>query len=179
MYGSKLGLETTYFRARNVASAVLGKKLIQSEAAKAAASAFKSVMEVVPFPINVILAPIVAAGAFVAVTAFEALGGFAAGGMVTGGIRGRDSVPAMLMPGEYVLPTHVVDSIRSGTPPSRSGQFASGGMVTGGGRMAAPVQMNFMAFTSSRAQVRKLERDVFSPERNRLKRNRSRFVREG
>lgn len=47
----------------------------------------------------------------------EANGGFipklraAAGSMVRGGIQGKDSVPAMLMPGEYVLKKSAVDAL--------------------------------------------------------------------
>lgn len=53
----------------------------------------------------------------------------AAGGMITGGIPGRDSVLGMLMPGELVVPTHLVqagavDHLRGHLP-----GFAGGGMV--------------------------------------------------
>ena len=40
--------------------------------------------------------------------------GFAQGGLVTGGVAGRDSVPAMLMPGEFVLTKEQTDSLRKG-----------------------------------------------------------------
>lgn len=56
---------------------------------------------------------------------------FAEGGFVTGGQPGRDSVPALLMPGEYVLPKRVVDVIRTASP-NMSGRFASGGLVRSG-----------------------------------------------
>jgi len=39
---------------------------------------------------------------------------FAQGGLVTGGVPNRDSVPAMLTPGEYVIPKRDVDAARSG-----------------------------------------------------------------
>jgi TP901 family phage tail tape measure protein len=55
------------------------------------------------------------------------------GGLVTGGVSGRDSVRAMLTPGEYVLNKSTVDSIRQGKPPSTPGRYAKGGMVTAGG----------------------------------------------
>ena len=58
---------------------------------------------------------------------------YSRGGLVTGGVAGRDSVSAMLTPGEYVLNKATVDSIRQGTPPSTPGRYASGGMVTAGG----------------------------------------------
>lgn len=47
----------------------------------------------------------------------------ASGGIVTGGIPGVDSVPALLMPGEVVLNTSQV---------SQMARFAAGGMVAGG-----------------------------------------------
>lgn len=103
--------------------------------------------------------------------------GYAAGGFVSGGTPGRDSVPAMLMPGEFVLPKHTVDSIRNGTPPSNS-HYANGGPVVSTSPEPA-TSLNFMAFTTSRAQVRKLERDVFAPERARLSKNRDRVFRMG
>jgi hypothetical protein len=56
--------------------------------------------------------------------------GFASGGMVGGGYPGRDSVPAMLTPGEYVLPVDVVKSIQGSSAPRDRGMYASGGFVT-------------------------------------------------
>ena len=56
-------------------------------------------------------------------------GPFAAGGMIRGGVSGRDSVPIMAMPGEVVVPTDLVargavDHLRGRLP-----GFASGGVV--------------------------------------------------
>lgn len=73
---------------------------------------------------------------------------FSKGGLVTGGTPGRDSVAAMLTPGEYVLNKPTVDAIRRGAPPKTPGHYASGGMV-----MAAP---------AGRAQV------IFAPQINTL-----------
>ena len=61
---------------------------------------------------------------------------FSKGGLVTGGTPGRDSVSAMLTPGEYVLNKPTVDAIRKGTPPPTPGRFATGGFVMAGS--AAP-----------------------------------------
>lgn len=97
-------------------------------AKQAAAHAFKSVFETIPFPLNVVLAPLAAAGAFIGTMAFGAFaeGGyvgagaprtiaFAGGGqmaarsMLGGGyLRGpgsstSDSIPAMLSDREYVV----------------------------------------------------------------------------
>ena len=56
--------------------------------------------------------------------------GFSRGGLVTGGVPGRDSVRALLQPGEFVLPKPTVDAIRQGQPPATPGRYATGGMVT-------------------------------------------------
>ena len=53
----------------------------------------------------------------------------AAGGIITGGVAGRDSVPILAMPGEVVVPTHMVaagavDHLRGRLP-----GFAAGGAV--------------------------------------------------
>ena len=58
-------------------------------------------------------------------------GGRAAGGLITGGTPGKDSVTANLMPGEVVVPTHMVnagavDHLRGSLP-----GFAAGGVVRG------------------------------------------------
>src|SRR6266568_3034154 len=63
------------------------------------------------------------------------LGFHAAGGFISGGTPGRDSVAAMLMPGEVVVP---VSMVRAGAVDHLRGRlpgFASGGSVTG---MGAP-----------------------------------------
>lgn len=55
----------------------------------------------------------------------------ARGGLITGGIAGQDSVPGLLMPGEVVVPAHMV---RAGVVNHLRGKlpgFASGGMVGG------------------------------------------------
>src|SRR5439155_1182856 len=58
---------------------IAGLKEIFIDAKTAGAHAFKSVMEAMPFPANVVLAPIAAAGAFGAVMAF---GSFEKGGVI-------------------------------------------------------------------------------------------------
>lgn len=65
-------------------------------------------------------------------------GGHAAGGFITGGVAGRDSVPSMLMPGEFVLRKSAVDRVgvgnlsrlndgRNGAPMSTSSAGGGGG----------------------------------------------------
>lgn len=76
------------------------------EAAKtAAAHAFKSVFETVPFPLNLVLAPVAAAGVFATTLAFAEGGAVHAGG---GAIRGpgsgtSDSIPILVSNGEHIM----------------------------------------------------------------------------
>jgi hypothetical protein len=97
---------------RNVFTVILAMELetnaTKREAAKqvfikakaAAASVFHKVMEALPFPADVIVAPIAAAGVFASMMAFAT---FNKGGLVPG--QGNsDTVPALLTPGEVVLP---------------------------------------------------------------------------
>lgn len=102
--------------------------------------------------------------------------GFAHGGFVTGGMAGRDSVPAMLMPGEYVLPVQVVQSIRRGAPPPIT-HFANGGSVQAPSASPGPPAMvvhNYHVQTlavPNRAQSDRWLRDSFLPAQKRLNRN--------
>lgn len=74
---------------------------IGAEAATAGASAGRSAIQGLPFPLNIAAAPVIAAGVFALIKGF--LTKFARGGTVTGGVSGRDSVPALLTPGERVV----------------------------------------------------------------------------
>lgn len=49
------------------------------------------------------------------------------GGMISGGIPGKDSVPAMLMPGELVTPTRNFDEVVNAVADSRLSQRGDGG----------------------------------------------------
>ena len=73
------------------------------DAASAARSAFLAGMKF-PFPANIVMAPTLAA------SAFETVMGFEGGGIVPGVGRG-DIVPAMLAPGEGVVPGGVMEKI--------------------------------------------------------------------
>ena len=69
----------------------------------------------------------------------------AGGGQVRGGTPGKDSVPALLMPGEVVVPTHMVkrgavDHLRGRLP-----GFAAGGMVPPAQKFALGGYVNPMA----------------------------------
>jgi hypothetical protein len=75
----------------------------ERDAAKAARKMYLAGMEF-PFPVNVVMAPTMAAAAFASVMAFEV------GGIVPGVGRG-DIVPAMLTPGEAVLPKDLTEGL--------------------------------------------------------------------
>ena len=62
--------------------------------------------------------------------------GKAAGGIVSGGVPGKDSVLASLMPGEVIVPTHMVASGAVDHLRGRLPGFAAGGLV---GSYAGPV----------------------------------------
>jgi hypothetical protein len=90
----------------------------ESDAAAAARKAFNAGMQF-PFPVNVVMAPVLGAAAFASVMAFEE------GGIVPGVGRG-DTVPAMLSPGEGVVPGGVMDGLRNMV---RSGGMSGGQTV--------------------------------------------------
>lgn len=111
--------------------------IITAKAAEAAASSYASAQSL-PFPANI------AAGISAAATATAfVLGlvgkvqGLSTGGVVEGGERGRDSVLAMLQPGELVVPTKMVAQMRKilNEPPSTPSmdhsiqRFGKGGVV--------------------------------------------------
>lgn len=87
----------------------------EKDAAAAARKAFLAGMQL-PFPANIIAAPALAAGAFAAVMAFE-------GGGIVPGVGTGDSVPAMLTPGEGVVPKGVMEGLSS---VARNGGFDRG-----------------------------------------------------
>ncbi len=102
--------------------------------------------------------------------------GMASGGFVPNtGMPGRDSVPAMLTPEEFVIPAPIVKDIKNGRKPSRPGHYNDGGTVsapTGGRRGSDGGGPTFMLFGTSRAQFNRAYRDNFKPATERLKRNR-------
>lgn len=56
---------------------------------------------------------------------------YAGGGPVQGGFPGRDSVPALLMPDEYVIPAHQVrQNVAAGRAPDDSGSAGGGGSLS-------------------------------------------------
>lgn len=87
-------------------SAAHALKEVMRDAGVAAAHAFKSVMGALPFPANVIVAPIAAAGAFAATMAFAA---FEQGGVVP------NTGLAMVHGGEMVLPSALSQKVQNWT----------------------------------------------------------------
>lgn len=104
-------------------------EMIAMETAKGSAAAV-SAHAGIPF-----VGPAVGAAAAAAVSALiGSLATFARGGIVTGGIPGRDSVPIMAMPGEMVLPVDVTRALlraagSGGKLGGRGLGFAGGGVV--------------------------------------------------
>ena len=91
--------------------------------------------------------------------------------MVRGGVRGRDSVPALLMPGEYVMNTNQVDAMRSmfsnmdGV--NNTGRFANGGTVgTAGGGLTVNIST---AVPLSKAELTRYVRSSIVPALNDLR----------
>jgi len=78
----------------------------EKDAANAARQAFKAGMHL-PFPANLVAAPVLAAGAFAAVMAYET------GTDAVPGIGHGDVVPALLSPGEGIVPGGVMDGLRN------------------------------------------------------------------
>lgn len=111
-----------------------------------------------------IIGPAVAAAAgatmFALILAMkDKIQGFNAGGLVPGGFGTRDTVPAMLTPGEVVIPAPVVR------------QYA--GMSGGGAGTSNNINISLasMAPPTNRADFRKQVRDTIVPELQRLARN--------
>ena len=79
---------------------------------------------------------------------------FAKGGLVTGGVRGRDSVPAMLTPGEFVLTKEQTDNMRSG--------------AVGAGSSTINIELN-STMPQSRAEIKRYVRQNVVPALRELK----------
>ena len=94
-------------------------------------------------------AAIVAGGAMLAAgTALNSAIGAAEGGLVVGGVMGRDSVRAYLEPGEYVIPAaQVRQNVAAGRAPDDSGASGARG---GGGNISLTVnQSSFVPGTKA------------------------------
>lgn len=95
----------------NAAEAAADSTSIVNSAYTAGASAFKWVMQEVPFPLNVALAPIAAAAAFTGVMAFSVIKSAEGGEYMVGSSAGG-AVPYLLHARESVMPAGIADPMR-------------------------------------------------------------------
>ena len=104
-----------------------------------------------------IVASAAAAAMFGLIRGFIKMGfeGMAEGGLVTGGIQGRDSVPTMLQPGEFVLTKEQTDSLRRG---------GGGGL----GSQVVNIELN-STMPQSRAEIKRFVRQNVVPALRDLK----------
>jgi hypothetical protein len=101
---------------QNAIKSMMAADMDKERDAASAARKFFLAGAKLPFPANIVAAPVMAAGAFATVMAFQE------GGVVPGIGRG-DIVPTMLEPGEGIVPGGVMDGLRN---MARSGGFDSG-----------------------------------------------------
>lgn len=135
--GSGKQREAAIAAARAQIAASIAKAAIEAIAAHAG----------VPF-VGVVLGAAAAAGIVALASKYDT--GFAHGGTVRGGVKGRDSVNIMAQDGEAVIPVSLASGLRdvlnSNGPRSSSGgsAFASGGTVRSSGRsMAHGINVTF------------------------------------
>lgn len=90
--------------------------------AESAVNIARAITEVVPFPFSI---PLIAAfvGARIAFGAEQigAINSAADGGILTGGIPGKDSIPVWGMPGELIVPTRNFDEVINAVANQRAG----------------------------------------------------------
>lgn len=149
--------------AQSAIGAAAGAANITANAAVAASAAIAATAAI---PVlGPALAPAAGAAAFTEAMAYLpiALGSavaMATGGLVLGGAAGLDSVPAMLMPGEYVVPAaQVRQNVAAGRAPDDSGASGARG---GGGNLSLTVnQSSFVPGT--RADFQRSVREAVLP----------------
>lgn len=151
--GSKSALEAIGGMLGGIVT-MLGQMLIQLGTAALVASALSAI----PFFAPLVGGPGAAAAGVAAIAAgavmvaagagLSAAIGMADGGLVVGGSIGRDSVPAMLMPGEFVVPAaQVRQNVAAGRAPDDSGASGARG---GGGNLSLTVnQSSFVPGTKA------------------------------
>jgi hypothetical protein len=140
--------------AAEIAIATQARLSILAYAAEGAAAAGAAAATLGPFAI----AP-AAAAAYAEIAAWEgAVPGFAEGGEVRGGRVGRDSVLAALTPGEVVLPTDLVQTLK---------MFLAGGHRGGAG---GGLTVNIGGAGHDSVAIRRMFRDEIYPEIIRLRR---------
>lgn len=137
-------------------------QMIMAEVAKGSAAAI-SAHAGIPF-VGVALGLAAASAVASAILSFV---NFAEGGIVTGGTPGKDSVPAMLMPGEMVIPADITAGLlKAARQPGGTHTMAAGGIVKAGGTAQIVVHhaptFQLLEVPNS-AQVQRMVRDSFFP----------------
>lgn len=144
---------------------------IAAEAAVAGASAVAATAAI-PI-VGPALAPAAGAAAYAEAMSFQgflAAAAMADGGLVIGGAIGRDSVPAMLMPGEYVVTAaQVRQNVAAGRAPDDSGPARRGGGGGGAGLAVTVVQHNTVPM--SQAELDRRIADAIIPSIQRIARS--------
>lgn len=164
-----IDMAATWVIAKGIELAATRLTATQTVTAHAAEAGAGAAAAVAPTPfIGPILAVAAMAAVFGTVIA-GMLGAFAMGGVVPmGGRPGVDSVPIMVAGSERIL----TRSERVIYESQSSGGASRGSSGGGGAASSGPaVTQNFLAITTSRAQLRRIERDVYEPERRRMRRN--------
>jgi hypothetical protein len=114
---SSIGNEIASGMIQNAIKSIMANDMTkESDAAAAARKAFNAGMSF-PFPANIVMGPALGAMAFASVMAFEA------GTDNVPGVGRGDTVPALLSPGEGVVPGGVMDGLRN---MARSGHMGGG-----------------------------------------------------
>jgi len=116
----------------NSALFALGKAASLARAYIAAFTAHNIALASAPAPFNFALAAAVDTASAMSIAKIIGVKGFAKGGLVTGGVGGRDSVPAMLTPGEVVVPANNFDQLIN----------AFGGTAGGGQQVEVKLTLN-------------------------------------
>jgi hypothetical protein len=147
-----------------VKEAVLKK--VEALAIEGAAGQASGILSLVPPPAGPILAMLAASAAF---TLFEGIvAGMNKGGIVPGS-GNTDTVPALLTPGELVIPKDLTSQILSVAGRPGSGRMNQGGLVQGGGGFVINInEGHFMP--RSPAELDRFVRDRLVPSLGRLRR---------
>lgn len=95
----------------DIMSQMLAMRAIQSLVGLAMGGASASAAPIADAGISSIPTTYAATGGYITRTGIERVRRFETGGSVTGGVPGKDSVPALLMPGEFVMKKSAVDAI--------------------------------------------------------------------
>lgn len=158
--------------------AFTSKKNISANAAEGASAAFKAHAGI-PF-VGLALGAAAAAAMFAAIIAFA--GKFQEGGIVKGGVPGRDSAIILAEPEEAVLPVQMVRDLRrvlgagstgTGPTPVRAApvpRFQNGGIVSPQSTSVGDTFVFNQLIPPSRAEFRRVTRDRIIPGTRDLKR---------